>query len=243
MEQEELKNYKKSDEESDKFVPISDWAPEDKPREKLLHKGAEALTDAELLAILINTGTKGVSALDMAKSILKGVNNSLNDLGKLSVKDLMKTKGLKEKKAITIAASLELAKRRRIAEASVKEKITQSKDIYEYFHHLGDLHNEEFWVMFLNRNNKVIARERISQGGITGTVADTRLIMKIAVDKLSCNIALCHNHPSGNLTPSEEDKKLTKKIKQAGEVLDIALLDHIIVSDSGYFSFADEGIL
>jgi|SRR6185312_4885733 len=222
---------------------IRSWAEEDRPREKLLLKGGAALSDAELIAILIGSGVPGESAVDVAKAILKKADNSLNELGKFSVRDLMQFKGIGEAKAITIAAALELSKRRRQAEVKEKEKIGGSKDVYEYFHHLADLRNEEFWVMYLNRANKIISAQKISQGGITGTVADTRIIFKIALDHFACAIILCHNHPSGNLTPSEEDKTLTKKIKQAGQILDINTLDHLIISDAGYFSFADEGML
>lgn len=222
---------------------IRSWAEEDRPREKLLLKGASALSDAELIAILIGSGVPGESAVDVAKAILKSVDNNLNELGKLSVRDLKKFKGIGEAKAISIVAALELAKRRRVAEVKEKEKIAGSKDVYEYFHHLADLRSEEFWVMYLNRANKIISAQKISQGGITGTVADTRLILKSALDHFACSIILCHNHPSGNLMPSNEDKALTQKIKQAGQLLDISTLDHVIVSDAGYFSFADEGIL
>jgi DNA repair protein RadC len=222
---------------------IRSWAEEDRPREKLLLKSGAALSDAELIAILIGSGTPGESAVDVAKAILKSASNNLNELGKLSVKDLMKFKGIGEAKAITIVAALELSKRRRVAEVKEKEKISGSKDVFEYFHHLADLRNEEFWIMYLNRANKIISAQKISQGGITGTVADTRIIFKNALDNFACGIILCHNHPSGNLTPSEEDKSLTKKIKQAGQLLDINTLDHLIISDAGYYSFADEGIL
>jgi len=222
---------------------IRSWAEEDRPREKLLHKGAHVLSDAELIAILIGSGVPGESAVDVSKAILKSASNNLNELGKLSVTDLKRFKGIGEAKAITIVAALELAKRRRVAEVKEKEKIGGSKDVYEYFHHLADLRSEEFWVMFLNRANKIIAAQKISQGGITGTVADTRLIFKSALDHFACSMVLCHNHPSGNLTPSNEDKSLTQKIKQAGQLLDISILDHLIISDTGYYSFADEGLL
>jgi len=222
---------------------IRSWAEEDRPREKLLLKGAHVLSDAELIGILIGSGVPGESAVDVAKAILKSVDNNLNELGKLSVTDLKKFKGIGEAKAITIVSALELAKRRRVAEVKQKEKISGSKDVYEYFHHLADLRSEEFWVMYLNRANKIITGQKISQGGITGTVADIRLIFKSALDNFACSIVLCHNHPSGNLAPSNEDKTLTQKIKQAGQMLDINILDHVIVSDAGYFSFADEGLL
>lgn len=222
---------------------IRTWAEEDRPREKLMLKGSSALSDAELLAILIGSGTRGESAVDVCKTILKNVHNNLNELGKLSVSDLKKYKGIGEAKAITIVAALELAKRRRTAEVKEKEKISGSRDVYEYFHHLADLHNEEFWVMFLNRANKILSAQKLSQGGITGTVADIRLILKNALDNFATGIILCHNHPSGNLNPSNEDKELTQKVKQTAKLLDITVLDHIIVSETSYFSFADEGIL
>jgi DNA repair protein RadC len=222
---------------------IRGWAEEDRPREKLLLKGAPALSDAELIAILIGSGSPGESAVDLSKSILKSTGYNLNDLGKLSVAELKKFKGIGEAKAITIIAALELAKRRRVAEVKEREKIKGSNDVFEYFHHLADLRNEEFWVMYLNRANKILSAQKISQGGITGTVADIRLILKSALDHFACSIILCHNHPSGSLAPSHEDKSLTQKIKQAGQILDISTLDHVIISDSGYYSFADEGIL
>jgi len=232
-----------SEETIKEIAGIRSWAEEDRPREKLMLKGSGALSDAELLAILIGSGTRGESAVDVCKAILKNVHNNLNELGKLSVNDLKKYKGIGEAKAITIVAALELAKRRRVAEVKEKEKIEGSKDVYEYFHHLSDLHNEEFWVMFLNRANKIISAQKISQGGITGTVADIRLILKNALDNFATAMVLCHNHPSGNLAPSNEDKELTQKIKQTAKLLDITILDHVIISDAGYFSFADEGIL
>ncbi len=222
---------------------IRSWAEEDRPREKLLLKGAAALSDAELIAILIGSGTPGESAVDLAKAILKSAGNNLNELGKITISGLKKFKGIGEAKAITIIAALELAKRRRVAPVKEKEKIGGSADAFEYFHHLADLPNEEFWVMYLNRANKIVTAQRISQGGITGTVADTRLILKNALDQFACGIILCHNHPSGNLTPSQEDKTLTQRIKQAAQVFDIGVLDHLIISDTGYYSFADEGVL
>jgi DNA repair protein RadC len=232
-----------SEEAIKEITGIRSWAEEDRPREKLIMKGSSALSDAELLAILIGSGTPGESAVDLCKVILKNANNNLNELGKLSISDLKKYKGIGEAKAITIVAALELAKRRRTAEVKEKEKISGSKDVYEYFHHLADLHNEEFWVMFLNRANKIITAQKVGQGGITGTVADIRLILKNALDSFATGLVLCHNHPSGNLTPSNEDKELTQKVKQAAKLLDINILDHIIVSDAGYYSFADEGLL
>jgi len=222
---------------------IRSWAEEDRPREKLMLKGSSVLSDAELLAILIGSGTPGESAVDLCKTILKDVHNNLNELGKLSIRDLKKYKGIGEAKAITIVAALELAKRRRTAEVREKEKISGSKDVYEYFHHLADLRNEEFWVMYLNRANKILSAQKVSMGGITGTVADIRLILKNALDNFATGMVLCHNHPSGNLKPSQEDKDLTQKVKQTAKLLDINVLDHIIVSDAGYFSFADEGLL
>lgn len=236
MENEESVAYKEP-------AGIRSWAEEDRPREKLLLKGSAALSDAELIAILIGSGTPGESAVDLAKAILKSTANSLNDLGKITVAGLKSFKGIGEAKAITIIAALELAKRRRVEPVKEKEKIKGSADVFEYFHHLADLPNEEFWTIYLNRANKIVSAQRISQGGITGTVADTRLILKNALDQFACGIILCHNHPSGNLAPSQEDKTLTQKIKQAAQIFDIAILDHIIVSDMGYYSFADEGIL
>lgn len=227
------------------YKSIKKWALDDRPREKLVAKGAGALSNSELIAILINNGTKDKSAVDLAKDLLSSVNNDLQRLGKLSVKDLqkLKIKGLGEAKAISIAAALELGIRRNVAD-NKKAKVTDSKDIAEYLRaQLKYKKHEVFAVVFLNRSNKINHYEVVSEGGITGTVADPRIIFKKALEHDAVSIILCHNHPSGNLKPSKEDMDLTAKIKEAAQYLDIKLLDHIIVSEEGYFSFVDEGVL
>jgi DNA repair protein RadC len=223
---------------------IKNWAVDDRPREKLFTKGAIALSDSELLAILINTGNKNKSAVELAKEVLGLGRNNLNELGKLSVNDLMKINGIGEAKAITLAAALELGRRRQASASLVKSGIKSSNDIAEYLKiTLKDYQLEVFAVVFLNRANKVNHFEIISKGGITGTVADPRVILKKALEKDATSIVLCHNHPSGNLRPSKADEELTLKIKEAAKYFDIRIMDHIIVSEDGYYSFADEGML
>src|SRR5687768_3826023 len=223
---------------------IKNWAVDDRPREKLFTKGPLALSDSELLAILINTGNKNKSAVELAKDVMSLGKNNLNELGKLSVNDLMKIKGIGEAKAITIAAALELGRRRQASSSLVKSGIKSSNDIAEYLKiTLKDYQLEVFAVVFLNRANKINHFEIISKGGMTGTVADPRVILKKALEKDATSIVLCHNHPSGNLQPSKADEELTLKIKEAAKYFDIRVMDHIIVSEDGYYSFADEGIL
>ena len=223
---------------------ITDWAVEDRPREKLLQKGTSSLSDAELLAILISSGTKEKSAVDLGRELLGMVNNNLNSLGKLTISDLRKLHGIGPARAVTIAAALELGRRRKLAEVEEVLQIKCSKDVAEIFQPLlSDLSHEEFWILFLNRSNKVINRMKLSQGGISGTVTDVRMVMKKAIEYLASGIIVCHNHPSGNLNPSESDSKITQKIKDAGNLLDIQLLDHIIISEKDYYSFADNGLL
>ena len=223
---------------------IKFWSEDDRPREKLLLKGRSALSDAELIAILIGSGNKEDSAVELSKKILEKATNNLNELGKLSVKDLMDFKGIGEAKAIGIVAALELGRRRKDTELLKREQISCSKDIFELFKPLLiDLPHEEFWILMLNRANKVIKPSRISQGGVSGTVADTKLIFKMAVENLASSVVLCHNHPSGNTKPSEADILLTKKLKEAGKVMEIPVLDHIIFTESAYYSFADEGLI
>jgi DNA repair protein RadC len=225
------------------YTPINQWAEDDRPREKLVLKGKSALSDAELLAILLGSGTVSLSAVDLAKQILGVANNNLHELAKLSLKDLMKFKGIGEAKAITIVSALELGRRRKESEPKKREKITLSSDVYELMRpYLWDAHREEFWVVMLNRANEVIRTEKISEGGVAGTIADPKLIFKTALDHLASAIILVHNHPSGNLKPSQADVELTKKLKQAGNFLEIAVLDHVIFTDNGYYSFVDEGI-
>jgi DNA repair protein RadC len=223
---------------------IKNWAADDRPREKLFTKGATALSDSELLAILISTGSKSKSAVELAKEVLQLGKNNLNELGKLSVNDLIKIPGIGEAKAITIAAALELGRRRQATASLVKTNIKSSNDIAEYLKAtLKDYAYEVFAVVFLNRANKINHFEIISKGGITGTVADPRVILKTALEQDATSIVLCHNHPSGNLKPSRQDEDLTLKIKEAAKYFDIRVMDHIIVSEDGYYSFADEGIL
>ncbi len=223
---------------------IKNWAKDDRPREKLLTKGAENLSDSELLAILIHNGSKEKTAVDLAKEILKLGKDNLVELGKLSLTDLMKIKGIGEAKAITIAAALELGRRRQSAAPLGKPVVQTSRDIADYLKtKLKDYRHEVFAVLYLNRANKINHFEIISEGGITGTVADPRVILRMALEKDAVNIILCHNHPSGSLKPSRADEQLTTKIKEAAKFLDITVLDHVIVSEDGHFSFADEGLL
>jgi DNA repair protein RadC len=227
------------------FLSIKSWAEEDRPREKLLLKGKSTLSDAELIAILLRTGVVGSSALDIAKKILHHVNGDLNELGKLSVADLKKMeRGLGDTKSITIVAALELGRRRQSSEVREKPIIRTSRDSFDYIYpEIADLKHEEFFVLYLNRRNQVIGSKNISSGGVTGTVADTKIILKHALELLATGIVAVHNHPSGNLQPSEADKKLTRNIKDAANLMDIALIDHLIIGDKNYLSFADEGLL
>ena len=223
---------------------IKQWAKDDRPREKLLIKGAENLSNSELLAILIHNGTKEKTAVDLGKEVLKLGKDNLNELGKLTVNELMKIKGIGEAKAITIAAALELGRRRQASASLEKVVITTSTEIANYLRSaLKDYRHEVFAVVFLNRANKVNHFEIISEGGITGTVADPRIILKKALEADAVSIILSHNHPSGSLKPSRADEELTTKIKEAAKYFDIRVIDHIIVSEDGYYSFSDEGIL
>lgn len=223
---------------------IKNWAIDDRPREKLLTKGAAILSDSELLAILINNGNKEKSAVELAKDILKLGGQNLNELGKLSLKDFQKIKGIGEAKAITIAAALELGRRRHATSALEKTVIKTSADIAQYMRtRIKDFGYEVFAVLFLNKANKINHFEIISRGGLTGTVADPRIILRIALEQGATSLVLCHNHPSGNLRPSKADEELTEKIKIAARYLDILVMDHLIVSEEGYFSFADGGLL
>jgi len=223
---------------------IKSWAEEDRPREKLLIKGKANLSDAELLAILLGSGSREETAVGLAQRILRYVDNNLHDLGKCSLSELMKFKGIGEAKAISIAAAMELGRRRQLSDIKERPQIMCSRDSYNVIAPiLIDLPHEEFWVILLNRANRVMTRERISTGGVSGTIVDARIIFKKAIEQLASSIVLCHNHPSGNLNPSQADIKITRKLKTAGETLDVAILDHLIVSERGYYSFADEGLL
>jgi DNA repair protein RadC len=225
-------------------IKITDCAVEDRPREKLYQKGTSSLSDAELLAILIGSGTRKRSAVDLGRELLSMVNNNLNSLGKQTIADLTKIKGIGNARAITIAAALELGRRRKLAETPEIPQIKCSKDVFDMLSPiLSDLPHEEFWILFLNRSNKVMNRMKLSQGGISGTVTDVRMVMKRAIEYLASGIIVCHNHPSGNLNPSESDTRITQKIKEAGNIMDIQLLDHLIISEKEYYSFADNGLL
>jgi DNA repair protein RadC len=226
------------------FLPIKDWAEDEKPREKLIKKGKSALSNAELLALLLSTGTIKRSALDLARDVLSRFNNDLNELAKANIKDLCKIGGIGEAKAVCISAAIEFASRRQIQENPIKGYVGSSKTAYQHIRSLlEDLNHEEFWIMTLNRKNCVIGKYKISEGGLTSTVVDQRKIFKIAIDDKSTGIIMFHNHPSGNQSPSEADNQLTRKLKDGGKILDINVLDHIIIVQSGYYSYADEGTL
>ena len=230
--------------EQESSFSIKKWAEGDRPREKLLQKGEISLSDAELIAILIGSGNRDESAVQLAQKILQQSNNKLNDLGKCSVKQLLKFKGIGEAKAISIVAAMELGRRRRAEEANIKKKISSSQSVFEVMQPvLGDLPHEEFWILYLNNSNKVLQKLQLSKGGITGTLVDVRLAFKSALEIGATSLILVHNHPSGTLKPSRADKQLTHKLKQAGQSLDIKVLDHLIVTQKSYFSFADEAIL
>ena len=225
-------------------LSIKNWAVEDRPRERVLDKGIQSLSDTELIALLIGSGTREISAVELARKILMKADNNLNLLGKFSIEDLQKQKGIGKVKAISVIAALELGRRRKLSEALERPKITGSKDAYNIiFPLISDLQHEEFWVLLLNRSNKIIDKNKISQGGVAGTVIDVKIILKKAIEKLASSVILCHNHPSGNIEPSDADIGITRKLKEAAEFMDIKLLDHIIVADNSYFSFLDKGIL
>ncbi len=227
-----------------KNLNIKSWAKDDRPREKLSLKGKNALSDAELIAILLGSGSRTDTAVDLSKKILNAVNNDLNKLSKLSMANLMQFKGIGEAKAISIIAALELGRRRNKSAINVKPKVITSKIAYNVIKSvLSDLPHEEFWVIYLNKRNEVVSKSFISKGGIAGTVVDTKIILKKAIEQLSSAIVLCHNHPSGNLNPSPVDIQITKKIKTAAEIMDVMVIDHLIIGEKNYFSFADEGIL
>jgi DNA repair protein RadC len=225
-------------------LSIKNWAVEDRPREKMLTKGIRTLSDAELIAILIGSGNLKETAVELSRRILAQANNNLHELARMSVDDLRKFKGVGEAKAINIMTALELGRRRKESEPEAKVQVTSSADVARIFQPLlGDLPHEEFWVLLLNRSNRVIDKQMVSQGGIAGTVTDVRIILKVAVEKLASSIILCHNHPSGNLQASEADRTITKKIKEAGKWMDIPVVDHVIIGNEKYFSFADKGLI
>lgn len=225
-------------------MKITEWAESDRPREKLLEKGNTALSDAELVAILIGSGTVSMSAVDLSREILASVQNDLHRLSLLTLKDLQKFKGIGEAKAITIVSALELGRRRKEQDMVQKPRVMSSQNAYDLLR--SDMHylpHEELWVLLLNRSNFVIKKQKVGQGGVNETIADTRIVFKLAIEHLASSILIAHNHPSGNLKPSKSDEELTWKFKEAGRLLDIPLVDHLIITDNGYFSFADEGCL
>ncbi len=223
---------------------IKNWSQDDQPREKLLYKGKTALSDAELVAILIGSGNRDESAVALCKRILASVGNNLSELGKLSIKQLMEFKGVGEAKAITILAALELGRRRRGEEALDRKQITSSASVFELMQpEIGELQHEEFWIIYLNNSNKIIQKNQSSKGGITGTLVDVRLVLKKALEVGATSLILAHNHPSGALKPSAADKQITEKLKNGAQSLDIKVLDHLIITEKAYFSFADESLL
>lgn len=223
---------------------IKNWSQDDQPREKLRDKGKDSLSDAELIAILIGSGNKEESAVALSQRILASANFNLSELGKRSIKQLMEFKGIGEAKAITIAAAMELGRRRRGEEALEKKKILSSVSVFELMQPIiGELPHEEFWIIYLNNSNKVIQKHLLSKGGITGTLVDVRLVLKNALELGAIGLILAHNHPSGTLKPSEADKQLTQKLKTAAQSLDIKVLDHLIITEREFFSFADENII
>lgn len=223
---------------------IKSWAEEDRPREKLLMKGKGSLSDAELLAILLGSGSREETAVGLAQKILQSIGNNLNELGKCSLAELQKFKGIGEAKAITIVAAMEVGRRRQFSRLHEKPQITCSRDAFNAIAPmLVDLPHEEFWMLLLNRANRVLSREQASQGGMAGTVVDAKVVFRRAIEGKATSIVLCHNHPSGNLNPSQADIDLTRKLKNAGEIVDVLVLDHLIIGEGGYYSFADEGLL
>jgi DNA repair protein RadC len=225
-------------------MPIHQWAHDDQPREKLMNKGKEALSDAELIAILLRSGSISQSAVELGRSLLQKVDHNLIALSKLSIDDLMRYKGIGEAKALSIIAALELGMRRRLAEVPVRKTVSSSRDAFDLLYtSVADCLYEEFWVLLLNHANRRISVEQISEGGQAGTVVDPKKIFKLALEQNAAGIILCHNHPSGNLNPSTADRNLTDKIKNAGNFLDIKVLDHLIIADESYYSFADNGLM
>jgi DNA repair protein RadC len=228
---------------SDKLT-IKCWAEEDRPREKMLLKGKHSLSDAELVAILIGSGTADLTAVELSRMILASVNNDLFELGKKSLADLMQFKGIGEAKAIAIAAALELGRRRALSEAKPAERLVTDRSVFEMMSPvLSDLPHEEFWIVCVNRSGRFISKHRISSGGISGTVADMKMIFNVAIKELASGLILCHNHPSGNLNPSESDKMLTRKALEGGRFLEIEIYDHVIIANSSYFSFRENNLL
>jgi DNA repair protein RadC len=227
-----------------KYVSIKNWANDDRPREKLLSKGIQSLSDAELLGILMGTGTREISAVELGRQVLAQSQNNLSLLGKKTISELTRIKGIGKVKALSIITAMELGRRRNMAEMPERFQVCSSREAYNYVHPLlTDLVHEEFWVLYLNRSNKIIEPYKCSQGGVSGTVIDVKLILKKALEVLASSIIISHNHPSGNALPSDNDKQITEKLGNASRHMDIKLLDHIIVANDAYFSFADEGLI
>jgi len=227
-----------------KKFSIKNWSQEDQPREKLMSKGTSALSNAELMAILIRSGSENQSAVDLCKRILEANDQKINLLAQQDIRTLKQFKGIGEAKAIIIIAALELGKRRRFEEAKAIPRVSSSKSVFEIMQPLiGDLKHEEFWMLMLNNDQRIIGKSQLSSGGLTSTIVDVRILFKRALEAMATSIILVHNHPSGQLKPSTSDKEITYKIKEAGKVLDIKLLDHIIVTQHDYLSFADENII
>jgi DNA repair protein RadC len=223
---------------------IKSWSEEDRPREKLLYKGYQALTNAELVAILLGSGTRRESAVNVAQRLLGNADNNLDSLGRFSLKKLAEPKGIGQAKAITVAAALELGRRRKHSSGQQAPQVSSSQDVYEYIYpYFADLVHEQFYLILLNRKHTIMTAVNISKGGVSGTVVDPKMVFKAAVDNLCSSLIICHNHPSGNKKPSDEDKRLTRKLQDGGECLDIKVLDHLIVTDKDYLSFADEGLM
>lgn len=223
---------------------IKQWAVEERPREKLISRGTASLTDAELLAILISSGNNRESAVELSRRIMDSIHHNLRELGRLNYEELTRFRGIGEAKAVTLLAAVELGRRRNQSEALEHQQVKESRDAANYLRpDVGDLSHEEFWVLFLNRQNRVISKQKLSQGGLTGTVIDVRLVLKMALDKHATSLILCHNHPSGCLDPSDADRKITRQLKEAAALVEIPVIDHLIVTQAGYFSFADEGML
>ena len=225
-------------------MSIKFLAEDDRPREKFLLKGKTSLSDSELLAIILGSGNNEDSAVELARKILASVENNWQNLSKLSIKDLMKFKGIGEAKAISVAATLEIGRRKASQETPEKTSISSARDSYNIFsQHLSDLRTEEFWAIFLNQKNQIVYKTQISKGGISGTLVDVRVLFRIALEHFATSIIVAHNHPSGSLKPSLEDIQITKSIKNAGEILNVTLLDHLIIGDNSFLSFAEEGLL
>lgn len=225
-------------------MSIKFLAEDDRPREKFLLKGKTSLSDSELLAIILGSGNNEDSAVELARKILASVENNWQNLSKLSIKDLMKFKGIGEAKAISVAATLEIGRRKASQETPEKTSILSARDSYNIFsQHLSDLRTEEFWAIFLNQKNQIVYKTQISKGGISGTLVDVRVLFRIALEHFATSIIVAHNHPSGSLKPSLEDIQITKSIKNAGEILNVTLLDHLIIGDNSFLSFAEEGLL